>query len=91
MKHFPDSSEAENPQASAFADCQGHELPASRIPLSAALYWAPAAADAEGSHRPHPHLEHRAPSSIPHTCLGRPDTPKAWDPGSLSPGCYLLV
>ena len=52
VKHFPDSSEAENPQASAFADCQGHELPASWIPLSAALYWASATAGAEGSHSP---------------------------------------
>lgn len=49
MKLFPDSSEAENPQASAFPDCQGHGLPAARVPLSAAPFWASVAAGAEGS------------------------------------------
>lgn len=97
VKLFPDSSEAENPQASAFADCQGHRLPLARSPLSVALFWPSVAADAAGS--PHPHAKGssarpdpppRVPSAPGRTeRVGRPDTPQVLGSGSLSPGWHL--
>lgn len=88
MKLFPDSSEVENPQASAFADCQGHGLPAARIPLSAALFWASVVADAAGSMAPiliqstalpppFPCRQHPWPAEG----VDRPDTPQVLGSG----------
>lgn len=81
VKLFPDSGEAENPQASAFPDCQGHGPPAARVPLSAAPFWASAAAGAEGGA---PDLTRR--SSVPSTPgpadrVGRLDTPRGLGSG----------